>query len=123
MLVDDSIVVVENIVRHLEEKMKIAHKSSSNYKSNKWSLIWSNIINNHKSFSVFLNVFRNLNDVTIYLTNSVFAIASLLLSIIVAFSINPFISYILTKEKKIKHHEKKFQNLIQNLYLKILKNI
>ncbi len=122
MLVDDSIVVVENIVRHLEEKDENTTNLQAIIKAT--NEVWSGVI---LSTITKVLAFSWMFFVTWMMWQyiwpiPVFAIASLLLSIIVAFSINPFISYILTKEKKVKHHEKKVSKFdIRNLYLKILK--
>lgn len=122
MLVDDSIVVVENIVRHLEEKDEKTTNLQAIIKATNevWSGVILSTITKVLSFSwmffVTWMMWQYIWPIPI------FAIASLLLSIIVAFSINPFISYILTKNSNIKKHEKSNSKYdIRNFYLKILK--
>lgn len=125
MLVDDSIVVVENIHRHLEErintwKTKLDAILRAVQEVGPW-VIMSTIT---KIFA-----FASMFSVTWMMWEYMwpipkFAIVALLLSIIVAFSINPWISYLTAKdiiewdrEHKVK---KKSKYDIRIFYVKVM---
>lgn len=121
MLVDDSIVVVENIHRHLEER-------KSNWKSKLEAILEATqevwpwvILSTVTKILSFASMFAVTGMMWEYMWPiPKFAIAALLFSIIIAFSINPWISYI-TKEdnhEKKKSHTKKYD--IRHYYIRFM---
>ncbi|MDD2907571.1 MAG: efflux RND transporter permease subunit [Candidatus Gracilibacteria bacterium] len=124
MLVDDSIVVVENIHRHLEERIHTG--------KNKLEAILESV-NEVGSGVILSTITKVLSFAGMFAVTGMmgeymgpipkFAIVALLFSIIVAFSINPWVSYITTKniDTNEPHHVKKESRFdIRKLYLRFM---
>lgn len=124
MLVDDSIVVVENIHRHLEERIntgKSKIEAILNATEEVWSWVILSTITKILSFAGMFAVTGMMWEYMWPIPK--FAIVALLFSIIVAFSINPWVSYITTKDIKEweKHpHKKESKWDIRKIYLKLM---
>lgn len=126
MLVDDSIVVVENIHRHLEERIttgkskKIAILEAV---QEVWPWVILSTITKILSFAWMFAVTGMMGEYMWPIPK--FTIIALLFSIIVAFSINPWVSYITTKdiqfkEKEIKILKRKSKYDFRNIYLQLM---
>lgn len=126
MLVDDSIVVVENIHRHLEDRIntwKTKLEAILQSVNEVWPWVILSTITKVLSFAWMFAVTWMMWEYMWPIPK--FAIVALLLSIIIAFSINPWVSYMMTKEvseeDKNKHHlKKKTKYDIRIIYLKIM---
>ncbi len=126
MLVDDSIVVVENIHRHLEERIqsgKNKQEAILEAVQEVWPWVVLSTITKILSFAGMFAVTGMMGEYMWPIPT--FAIIALLFSIIVAFSINPWVSYLTTKD--IHHHrenktipQKKSKYNIRNIYLKVM---
>ncbi|MDD3302786.1 MAG: efflux RND transporter permease subunit [Candidatus Gracilibacteria bacterium] len=124
MLVDDSIVVVENMHRHLEERKE-------NKKTKLEAIL--NAVNEVGPGVILSTITKVLSFAGMFAVTGMmgeymgpipkYGIVSLLLSIIIAFSINPFVTYLTTKDiEEDKHKEKKSGKFdIRKIYLKVMK--
>lgn len=126
MLVDDSIVVVENIHRHLDER-KVTGKSKLGAILEAVQEVWPGVvlstITKILSFAWMFAVTGMMGEYMWPIPK--FAIIALLFSIIVAFSINPWVSYLTTKdihheEKQEKTLKRKWKYDMRNIYLKLM---
>ncbi len=125
MLVDDSIVVVENIHRHLEErvqtgKSKLQAILEAVQEVGPWVIL--STITKVLSFAWMFAVTGMMWEYMWPIPK--FAIVALLFSIIIAFSINPWVSFITAKEVlewETHHHKKESKYDIRKLYLKVMK--
>jgi multidrug efflux pump subunit AcrB len=125
MLVDDSIVVVENIHRHLEERV---HTWSTKLQAilkavdEVWPWVILSTITKILSFAWMFFVTWMMWEYMWPIPK--FAIVALLLSILIAFTINPWVSFLTTKEvtENDKVHEKKKKSRfdIRIIYVKIM---
>lgn len=126
MLVDDSIVVVENIHRHLEERKETGKRKQEailEAVQEVWPWVVLSTITKILSFAGMFAVTGMMWEYMWPIPK--FAIIALLFSIIVAFSINPWISYLTTKDI---HHDdtlkktlkRKWKYDIRNIYLKLM---
>ena len=123
MLVDDSIVVVENIHRHLEERFEMGKTKLQAILEAVWEVSAWVILSTITKILSFAWMFAVTGMMWEYMWPiPKFAIAALLFSIIVAFSINPWISFITEKDlkdtKKKPVSEKKYD--VRKIYLKIM---
>jgi len=124
MLVDDSIVVVENIHRHLEDRIHTwKHKLEAILDSvnevGTWVIL--STITKVLSFAWMFAVTWMMWEYMWPIPK--FAIVALLFSILVAFSINPWVSYITTKNIDLNepHPVKKESRFdVRKLYLKLM---
>lgn len=123
MIVDDSIVVVENIHRHLEErfeKWKTKLQAILEATQEVWPGVILSTITKVLSFVWMFAVSGMMWEYMWPIPK--FAIISLLFSIIIAFSINPFVSYFTTNDKKEHVNNKNSSKYdIRNFYIKIMK--
>lgn len=124
MLVDDSIVVVENMHRHLEERKenkKTKLEAILNAVNEVWPWVILSTITKVLSFAWMFAVTGMMWEYMWPIPK--YWIVSLLLSIIIAFSINPFVTYLTTKDiEEDKHKEKKSWKFdIRKIYLKVMK--
>jgi len=125
MLVDDSIVVVENIHRHLEER-KHTGKNKKDAILEAVQEVWSGVIlSTVTKILSFAGMFAVTGMMWEYMWPiPKFAIIALIFSIIVAFSINPWVSYLMssniTEESKKEPGKKKNKFDIKHIYLKIM---
>jgi len=127
MLVDNSTVVVENISRHLNERIKTWKtklEAVLEWTQEVW--VWV-ILSTLTRLLAFGSMFAVTGMMWEYM-NPIpkFAIWALLISIAIAFTINPWISYISAKDikesdKKEKHKEKESPFKIRNKYLTFMK--
>ncbi len=125
MLVDDSIVVVENMHRHLEER-KETWKTKLEAILTAVNEVWPGVI-----LSTITKVlsFAGMFAVTWMMWEYMWPIpkywiVALLLSIIIAFSINPFITFLSTKDLNEKEHKeikKESKYDIRKFYVKLMK--
>lgn len=125
MLVDDSIVVVENIHRHLEErifsgKTKLQAILDSVNEVGPWVIL---------STVTKIFAFASMFAVTWMMGEYMgpipkFAIVALILSIFIAFSINPWVSFLLTKDlteaDREEHKKKEFPFDVRKIYLRFM---
>jgi len=125
MLVDDSIVVVENIHRHLEDRINTWEtKLQAILKATEevWSWVILSTITKVLSFAWMFAVSGMMWEYMWPIPK--FAIVALLLSIFIAFTINPWVSYMTTKEvtQWDRNHEvkKKSRFDIRIFYVKIM---
>lgn len=125
MLVDDSIVVVENIHRHLEERIhtwKTKLQAILIAVQEVWPWVILSTITKVLSFASMFAVTWMMWEYMWPIPK--FAIVALLLSIIVAFSINPWVSYLTAKEvtEEDKNHVKKKKSKydIRIIYIKVM---
>ncbi len=123
MLVDDSIVVVENIHRHLEERFQkwtTKFQAILDATQEVWPWVILSTITKILSFAGMFAVTGMMGEYMWPIPK--FAIVALLFSIIVAFSINPWVSYIISKKSKDteSHHTKSSKWDIRKLYLKLM---
>lgn len=125
MLVDDSIVVVENIHRHLEERVHTWEtKLQAILKAVQevWPGVILSTITKVLSFAWMFAVTWMMWEYMWPIPK--FAIVALLLSILIAFTINPWVSFLTAKEvtEWDKNHEKKKKSRfdIRILYVKIM---
>lgn len=126
MLVDDSIVVVENIHRHLEERLftgktKLQAILDSVNEVGPWVIL--STITKVLAFASMFAVSWMMGEYMGPIPK--FAIVALLLSIFIAFSINPWVSFLLTKDlteaDREKHHEKKESKYdVRKIYVKFM---
>lgn len=124
MLVDDSIVVVENIHRHLEErihtwktKLEAILESVQEVGSGVILSTITKILSFAWMFAVTWMMWEYMWPIP------KFAIVALLFSILVAFSINPWVSYMTTKniDSNEPHHVKKESKFdVRKVYLKFM---
>ncbi len=101
MLVDDSIVVVENMHRHLEERRETWHtklQAILTAVNEVWPGVILSTITKVLSFAGMFAVTWMMGEYMWPIPK--YWIVSLLLSIVIAFSINPFVSYLTTKDLK-----------------------
>lgn len=125
MLVDDSIVVVENIHRHLEER-KHTGKNKKDAILEAVQEVWPGVIlSTVTKILSFAGMFAVTGMMWEYMWPiPKFAIIALIFSIIVAFSINPWVSYLMssniTEESKKEPGKKKNKFDIRHIYLKIM---
>jgi len=124
MLVDDSIVVVENMHRHLEERKenkKTKLEAILNAVNEVWPWVILSTITKVLSFAWMFAVTGMMWEYMWPIPK--YWIVSLLLSIIIAFSINPFVTYLTTKDiEEDKHKEKKSWKFdIRKIYLKVMR--
>lgn len=125
MLVDDSIVVVENIHRHLEER-KHTGKNKKDAILEAVQEVWSGVVlSTVTKILSFAGMFAVTGMMWEYMWPiPKFAIIALIFSIIVAFSINPWVSYLMssniTEESKKEPGKKKNKFDIRHIYLKIM---
>lgn len=126
MLVDDSIVVVENIHRHLEErfemgKTKLQAILEAVQEVGSWVIL--STVTKVLSFAWMFAVTGMMWEYMWPIPK--FAIAALLFSIIVAFSINPWVSFMTTKDiwANNETHKKKKESKwdVRKIYLRIMK--
>ncbi len=132
MLVDDSIVVVENIDRHLEERLSTGKTKLEAILTAVWE-VWTGVVlstvTKVLSFGAMFSVTWMMWEYMWPIPK--FWIIALLLSIIVAFSINPFVSFFmakdLTEEDKSRHlssqTKKNSRFDIRIIYVKIMWSI
>lgn len=124
MLVDDSIVVVENIHRHLEERIqtgKTKLQAILEAVQEVWPWVILSTITKVLSFAGMFAVTWMMGEYMWPIPK--FAIVALLFSIIIAFSINPWVSFMTTKEAHEweTHHDKKQSKWdVRKLYLKFM---
>lgn len=125
MLVDDSIVVVENIHRHLEERVHTWEtKLQAILKAVQevWPGVILSTITKVLSFAWMFAVTWMMWEYMWPIPK--FAIVALLLSILIAFTINPWVSFMTAKEvtenDKVHEKKKKFRFDIRILYVKIM---
>ncbi len=126
MLVDDSIVVVENIHRHLEERLftgktKLQAILDSVNEVGPWVIL--STITKVLAFASMFAVSWMMGEYMGPIPK--FAIVALILSIFIAFSINPWVSYLMTKDlteaDRENHHKKKESRYdVRKIYLKIM---
>ncbi|MDD5769719.1 MAG: efflux RND transporter permease subunit [Candidatus Gracilibacteria bacterium] len=124
MLVDDSIVVVENIVRHLEERFEKGKTKLQAILEATQEVGAGVILSTITKVLSFVGMFAVTGMMGEYMGPiPKFAIAALLFSIIVAFSINPFVSFLTTKDgvKEEHSHKKESKYDIRKIYLKVMK--
>ncbi len=125
MLVDDSIVVVENIHRHLEERRHTGKKKKEAILEAVEEVGPGVILSTVTKILSFAGMFAVSGMMWEYMWPiPKFAIIALIFSIIVAFSINPWVSYLMSKDitedtKKVAP-KKKSKYDIRHLYLKIM---
>lgn len=125
MLVDDSIVVVENIHRHLEERVqsrknKLQAILEAVQEVGPWVIL--STITKVLSFAGMFAVTGMMGEYMWPIPK--FAIVALLFSILIAFSINPWVSYFTTKDAQIweDHHHKAKESKydVRKWYLKYM---
>lgn len=127
MLVDDSIVVVENIHRHLEDRIKTWKtklQAILDAVQEVWPWVILSTITKILSFAWMFAVTWMMWEYMWPIPR--FAIIALLFSIIVAFSVNPWISFMTAKEIDYKtnnkmHELKNKKYDIRKLYIKIMR--
>lgn len=124
MLVDDSIVVVENIHRHLEERVqegKTKLQAILEAVQEVWPWVILSTITKVLSFAWMFAVTGMMWEYMWPIPK--FAIVALLFSIIVAFSINPWVSFLTTKDASHEenHQKKELKWDIRKLYMKVMK--
>lgn len=109
MLVDDSIVVVENIHRHLEERIHTGETKLQAILAATWEVgtgVILSTITKVISFGAMFSVTGMMGEYMGPIPK--YGIMALLFSILVAFSINPWVSYMVAPEvHEGEHHEKK----------------
>lgn len=125
MLVDDSIVVVENIHRHLEERVftgKSKLESILNSVNEVWPWVIISTITKILAFASMFAVTGMMGEYMWPIPK--FAIIALIFSIFIAFSINPWVSFLLTKDlteaNREKHEKKESKYDIRKFYLKLM---
>lgn len=108
MLVDDSILVVENISRHLKEKRD--HKIETLLPiilDATWEIWWAALFATVTKIVAFLWMFFVSGMMGQYMSPiPKYAIISLSISLVVAFSVNPFFSYIFASTENIIRSQK-----------------
>lgn len=123
MLVDDSIVVVENMHRHLEDrqkewKTKLEAILTAVNEVGPWVILSTitKVLSFAWMFAVTWMMWEYMWPIPKYW------IVALLLSIIIAFSINPFVSFLTTKDIDWEQHKIKKQSKydIRKLYIKVM---
>ncbi|MDD3145036.1 MAG: efflux RND transporter permease subunit [Candidatus Gracilibacteria bacterium] len=124
MLVDDSIVVVENIHRHLEDRIHTGKHKLEAILDSVNEVGTGVILSTITKVLSFAGMFAVTGMMGEYMGPiPKFAIVALLFSILVAFSINPWVSYITTKNIDLNepHPVKKESRFdVRKLYLKFM---
>nr|MDD3720575.1 efflux RND transporter permease subunit [Candidatus Gracilibacteria bacterium] len=123
MLVDDSIVVVENMHRHLEDRQKEGKTKLEAILTAVNEVGPGVILSTITKVLSFAGMFAVTGMMGEYMGPiPKYGIVALLLSIIIAFSINPFVSFLTTKDIDGEQHKIKKQSKydIRKLYIKVM---
>lgn len=105
MLVDDSIIVVENISRHLSERKNNQKSIIESILDATWEIWWAALFSTITKIIAFLWMFFVTGMMWQYMWPiPKYAIIALVTSIFIAFSINPFFSYLFAKNEEKKNH-------------------